>query len=114
MTGFGRPDRFAAVGFDGGKDGSEDGLLLFDRIVGPGPFAPSALEGIGLGISVLVEFLCHTGTGVFIVSGAVQDHLFVLGMVVGPSVDFFRIDPHSPLDFELAAAPVTTRTDVQN
>jgi hypothetical protein len=49
--------------------------ILFFRnwILGTEPLLPTALQGIHITIALIDEFLCQTGTGTFVRSGAIKN-----------------------------------------
>ena len=70
------------------------------RIFGAEPFAPTALEGVHLGVSVGHHFTCQTGTGGFVGSGAVENIFLGLGVVADPLGVGFGIGVPRALNFE--------------
>ena len=91
-----------------------DRLLLLSWKAGLLPILPTPLQGVDLRVTVAFEFLCHTGTGVLIASGAVEDQCLVLWVFLDPTLDDLRILSHGPLDLGRAFRPRTFGADVHD
>lgn len=63
---------------------------LGERIAQLLPVVEAPLQRTHTRDSQLLQFLCHTGTGGFIGSSAVEDDLFVFGESVRAAGDLFR------------------------
>ena len=55
-------------------------LFVFHREFRPEPLSPTALQCQNIGETLICHFLCHTGTGILIRSGAVGHIALVFGV----------------------------------
>jgi hypothetical protein len=59
-------------------------LLRLDRIFGSKPLVPASLEGIDVGVSLVHQNECRTGTCTFIRSGAVENNYIIFAILTRP------------------------------
>jgi hypothetical protein len=86
--------------------------LGFSRITGIRPFAPATFKGVDLGISLIQEFPCQTGTGTFVRSSTIEHERLVFWVLMSPRFETFWVFPNRAFDFLFAPLPIPARSDI--